>query len=36
MTHKITQKIVSYKVLTEENKSEVKTEEMQPLLESMH
>ena len=37
MTHKITQKIVSYKVLTEENKAEAaNAEDKQPLLESMH
>ena len=36
MTHKITQKIVSYKVLTEENPTEANAEANKPSLESMH
>ncbi len=37
MTHKITQKIVSYKVLTEDDKKEAaNSEPLQPELESMH
>ena len=35
MTHKIAQKIVSYKVLTKDDAEPVK-QEQQPSLESMH